>query len=176
MGKAARKQNRVKEDVQVIGMKNIRSKGLHLGIVAGILVVLGVATVFALNIPGFSSVQKVKPVNGVVSIPVAKVSDGKAHFYQFKDSGKDISFFVVKDSDGAIHTAFDTCDVCYKAKKGYEQKDDFMVCKNCNQRFAIAKIGPHAIGGCNPTYLPSAFVGANVIVKATDLQSGAKYF
>ncbi|WP_243371977.1 DUF2318 domain-containing protein [Geotalea sp. SG265] len=150
--------------------------GLRLGIFTGLLILVGVATVFALNIPGFSKVEKVKAVNGVVSIPVAKVSDGEAHFYRIKEGGKDIGFFIVKGADGALHTAFDSCDVCYKAKKGYEQKGDFMVCKNCNQRFAIAKIGPHAVGGCNPSYLPSTIQGGSVIIKSGDLQSGAKYF
>lgn len=172
MGKAARIHNSSKEEQKV----STKGKGFRLGGIAGALVLLGVATVFALNIPGFGKAEKVKPVNGVVTIPVSKVSDGKAHFYQLKDDGKQISFFIVKGSDGAIHTAFDSCDVCFKAKKGYEQNGDFMVCKNCNQRFATAKIGPHAVGGCNPSYLPSSIQGANVVIKATDLQTGARYF
>ena len=40
-----------------------------------------------------------KAVNGAVTVPVATVSDGKAHFYRFDDGGKEISFFVVKGSD-----------------------------------------------------------------------------
>lgn len=141
-----------------------------------IVLLAGAGAVFALNIPGLGKGEKVKPVNGAVTIPLAKVSDGTAHFYKYADGGKDIGFFIVKGADGALHVAFDTCDVCFKAKKGYVQQGDFMVCKNCNQRFASNRIGPHAVGGCNPSYLPSVTAGGNVVIKAADLQSGAKYF
>ena len=137
---------------------------------------IGAAGVFALDIPGFGKYQKVRPTNGVVTIPLAKVSDGTAHFYKISDGGKDIGFLIIKGTDGAIHTAFDTCDVCFKEKKGYVQQGDFMVCKNCNQRFATNKIGPHTVGGCNPSYLASSISGGNIVIKAADLQAGAKYF
>jgi uncharacterized membrane protein len=172
MGKASPKYDMGKGEQGV----STKGKGFRLGVMAGTLVLLGVATVFALNIPGFGKAEKVKPVNGVVSIQVAKVSDGKAHFYRYEDGGKEIGFFIVKGADGVLHTAFDSCDVCYQAKKGYEQKGEFMVCQKCNKRFAITKIGPHAVGGCNPSYLPSTVQGSNVIIKSGDLLSGAKYF
>ena len=132
--------------------------------------------VYALNLPGMGKCEKVKAVNGVVSIPLAKVSDGKAHYYKISESGKDIQFFVVKGTDGSIKTAFDTCDVCYKDKKGYEQQGDAMLCKNCNKKFAIAKMGPNSTGGCNPSFLPHREVGGNVVVSVDDLKAGAKYF
>jgi uncharacterized membrane protein len=120
--------------------------------------------------------EKVKAANGEVSIPAAKVANGKAHFYKFEDSGKEIAFFVVKASDGSIKSAFDACDSCYRDKKGYEQQDDMMRCRNCNQRFAIKRIGPNATGGCNPGYLPNRVVGGNVVISASDLKGGAKFF
>ncbi|NVN93293.1 MAG: DUF2318 domain-containing protein [Desulfuromonadales bacterium] len=137
---------------------------------------VGVACVGAFELPGLGKYQRVKLVNGVVSIPLAKVSDGKAHFYKLTDSGKEVGFFVVKGADGAIHTAFDSCDVCFKEKKGYTQQGDFMVCKNCNQRFATNRIGPHAAGGCNPSYLASGTEGESIVIKAADLKAGCKYF
>jgi uncharacterized membrane protein len=141
-----------------------------------IALLAGAGAVFALNIPGMGKYQKINAVNGVVTIPVVKVADGAAHFYKFADGGKDIGFFVVKAADGSLRVAFDTCDVCFKEKKGYVQQGDFMVCKNCNQRFASNRIGPHAVGGCNPSYLASATFGNNVVINAVDLQAGAKYF
>lgn len=137
---------------------------------------IGVGVAFALNIPGLGKGEKAKPVNGAVTIPLAKVSDGKAHFYRFADGGKDIGFFMVKGSDGALHTAFDACDVCFQEKKGYEQQGDFMICKNCNKKFAVVRIGPHAIGGCNPSYLPHTEAGGNAVVRVEDLKAGARFF
>lgn len=157
-------------------MKSTKSKRIvWVAVIIGALLI-GAASVFALNIPGLGKYQKAKVVNGVVTIPVAKVSDGTAHFYKFADGGKDIGFFIVKGADGALHVAFDSCDVCFREKKGYFQQGDFMVCKNCNQRFATTRIGPHAVGGCNPSYLPSTTDGSNVVIRSADLQSGAKYF
>jgi len=50
------------------------------------------------------------------------------------------------------------------------------VCKNCNMKFGTNRIGPHAIGGCNPSYLPSRVSGGNVIINVSDLKSGARFF
>lgn len=134
--------------------------------------------VSALNVSAFSfgKYEKVKANGEVVSIPVAKAAGGKAKFYRFDDSGREISFFLVKAGDGSYRTAFDACDACYKEKKGYEQQDDKMVCKNCNMKFGTNRIGPHAIGGCNPSYLPSRVSGGNVIINVSDLKSGARFF
>lgn len=120
--------------------------------------------------------EKVKVSNGIVSLPVAKLADGKARFYKFEDGGKEISFFAIKAADGSIKTAFDACDACYKSKKGYEQQGDKMNCNNCNQKFAVNRLGPNATGGCNPGYLPHQQSGANITIKASDLKDGARYF
>jgi uncharacterized membrane protein len=138
--------------------------------------ILGVGVAFAFNIPGLGKSEKAKPVDGAIIIPISKVSDGKAHFYRIDDGGKDIGFFVIKGSDGVLHTAFDACDVCFHEKKGYVQDGDFMICKNCNKKFAVVRIGPHAIGGCNPSYLPHKQSAGNVIISVNDLKTGARFF
>jgi uncharacterized membrane protein len=136
-------------------------------------VLIGAVSVFAFSLGKY---EKVKASNGSVTIPVAKLSDNKAHFYKFEDSGKEIAFFAVKAADGSYKTAFDACDSCYKSKKGYEQQADKMNCKNCNQKFAIGRLGPNASGGCNPGYLPHQQSGSNLSIKAADLKDGARYF
>ena len=143
---------------------------------AGLLTVallVGAATVFAFS---FGKYEKVKSSNGTVAVPVAKLAAGKAHFYKFEDGGKEIAFFAVKASDGSYKTAFDACDSCYRSKKGYEQQGDNMNCNNCNQKFAINRLGPNATGGCNPGYLPHAQNGGSLLIKASDLKGGARYF
>lgn len=151
-------------------MKSLTSK-LILLCIAVIIGTASYAGAFSLG-----KYEKVKVANGVIAIPVNKVSDGKAHFYKFSDSGKEIAFFVVKAADGKIRAAFDACDSCYRSKKGYEQQGDKMNCNNCNQKFAINKLGPNATGGCNPGYLPAQVNGANLLLKLDDVKNGAKYF
>lgn len=145
-------------------------------VVAGILVMallVGTVTVFAFS---FGKYETVKESNGTITLLAAKLADGKARFYKFEDGGKVIAFFAVKAADGSIKTAFDACDACYRSKKGYEQQGDKMNCKNCNQKFAINRLGPNATGGCNPGYLPHQQNGGTVMIKAGDLKDGARYF
>ena len=144
--------------------------------VAAVVLLAGATTAFALNFPGLGKCEKIKAVNGVVSIPVAKISDGKTHFYRFTDNGKEIDFFVVKSAKGAIKTAFDACDVCYHEKKGYQQDRQDVMCKNCNKKFAIDRIGPSQSGGCNPSYLPHQEVGGKVVISVEDLKAGSRLF
>ena len=157
-------------------MNKAGKNGVKYGVLVGLSLLVAVTVAFGFSIPGMGKFEKVKAVNGAVTVPVAKVSDGKVHYYKLDDGGKEIRFFVVKGSDGALHTAFDACDVCYKEKKGYEQKGDQMVCTNCNQRFAVNRIGAASAGGCNPSYLPAQVEAAKVSFKLADLKTGARFF
>ena len=134
---------------------------------------VGAAGTFAFSLGKY---ENVKASNGVITLTAAKLADGKARFYKFEDGGKQIAFFAVKASDGKIRTAFDACDVCYHSHKGYEQQGDKMNCNNCNQKFAISRLGPNASGGCNPGYLPHQQNGGTISIKVSDLKDGAKYF
>ena len=142
------------------------------------VVVIGALLAGAVSVFAFSlgKYEKVKANGTVVSIPVAKLADGKVRFYRYDDGGKEITFFAVKTADGSYKTAFDACDSCYKSKKGYEQQGDKMNCKNCNQKFAINRLGPNASGGCNPGYLPLKQNGNTITVNVEDLKAGARYF
>jgi len=133
----------------------------------------GVLTVGAFSLGKY---EKVKASNAAVTIPVAKLAENKVHFYKFEDSGREIAFLAVKASDGSYKTAFDACDSCFKAKKGYEQQGDKLNCKNCNQKFAIGRLGPNATGGCNPGYLPHQQSNGTITIKLSDIKDGAKYF
>ena len=141
-----------------------------------IAALFGVGSVFAFNFPGFGGKEAVRAVNGVVTIPAAQVSDGQAHFYRFADAGKEIAFFVIKGTDGAPHVAFDACDACFKEKKGYSQEGNFMICQNCNMKFATNKIGKANNGGCNPSHLDYTLSAGNVVIKASDLAAGSRFF
>ena len=110
-------------------------------------------------------------------IPVTDVTSS-AEFYSYKTGGKDVVFFVVRGSDGDIHTAFDACDVCYEAKKGYYQDGNEMVCRNCGQRFTTNQIGTANTGtGCWPGNVIRTLDDTYVRIKLSELDRGrAKYF
>lgn len=154
-------------------MATNRTKSALLAGIVTVALLVGAVSVFAFSLGKY---EKVKVSNGTVTLPVAKLADGKAHFYKIEDSGKEITFFAVMASDGSYRTAFDACDSCFRAKKGYEQQGDKLNCNNCNQKFAINRLGPNATGGCNPGYLPHQVKGNTLSIKADDLKDGARYF
>jgi uncharacterized membrane protein len=123
----------------------------------------------------FGGPKEVKAQNGVVALPLADVSDGKAHFYSYKTGGKNVQFFVLKSKDGQIRTALNACDVCYREKKGYTQDGDFMICNNCGMRFHATKI-MEVKGGCNPHPLARTLDAKTVTINETDLKAGVGYF
>lgn len=151
-------------------------KSLKYAVLVSLAVLLAATFAFAFSLPGLGKFDKVKPVNGVVTIPVSEVSDGKAHYFKMTEGGKEIAFFIVKGSDGQLHTAFDACDACYREKKGYEQQGDKMVCKNCNMKFAVNRIGAASSGGCNPSHLNATVDAKNVTISVTELKGGARFF
>lgn len=118
---------------------------------------------------------EVTPDNGLVKIDIDTVSDGEAHFYHMNIDGKDFKFFLVKAKDGVIRAAFDACDVCFPQKKGYRQEGDNMVCNNCGQQFSTDQIN-EVRGGCNPSPLERTESNGQVVIKVSDINSGAKYF
>jgi uncharacterized membrane protein len=111
-----------------------------------------------------------------ITYPVSTFSDGKARFYEYKaPDGIVIKYFILKSSDGVIRAAFDACDVCWEAGKGYTQKDDFMICKNCGRRFHSNKIN-EVSGGCNPAPLVRKIQDGKVVIDTQNILTGKRYF
>ncbi|WP_428559339.1 MAG: Fe-S-containing protein [Solidesulfovibrio sp. DCME] len=142
---------------------------------------LGLAALCSLPDPAsallgiFSDTKTLSPQGDAVTIPLADVSDGKAHFYAVTAGGKEVRFFAVKSADGKVRTAFDACDVCFPEKKGYRQEGEFMVCVNCGRRFHGSKVG-EVHGGCNPAPLAAEVTGDSLRVPMAALTAGASYF
>ncbi len=119
---------------------------------------------------------EVQPGSNQFVFPLSIFADGKAKYYVYKHSSTErIRFFIVKSSDGVVRCAFDACDVCYRAKKGYVQEGDNMICVNCGLRFATSKIN-EVKGGCNPAPLARTVQGDKLVIKLQDVVSGLRYF
>ena len=113
--------------------------------------------------------------DGKLRFAVADFADGRAKFYRFEASTGSIDFFLVRSQDGVIRTAFDTCDVCYRERKGYRQEGNDMVCNNCDQHFRTDLVNV-VKGGCNPAPLKREQVGETVVIAASDVEHGIGYF
>ena len=92
--------------------------------------------------------------------------DNKARHYAYKGQDVTIKYFILKSSDGIIRAAFDACDVCWPAGKGYYQDGDSMVCRNCGRRFASVLVN-EVQGGCNPAPLKRRIEGDQLVIVIT---------
>ena len=110
-----------------------------------------------------------------VSLPATLFEDGKARHFQHVAGDFKIKYFVLKSSDGIIRAAFDACDVCWPAGKGYYQEGDYMVCRNCGRKFASVLVN-EVKGGCNPAPLNRRVENGNVIIEVKDILDGRQYF
>ena len=113
--------------------------------------------------------------NGIITHPEVNFMGGIAKFFQHQHENFTIKYFVLKSSDGVIRAAFDACDVCWPAGKGYYQDGDHMVCRNCGRRFASIRVN-EVKGGCNPAPLNRSVQDGQVVIKIKDLLEGKQYF
>jgi uncharacterized membrane protein len=110
-----------------------------------------------------------------VSLPANLFEDGKARHFQHVAGEFNIKYFVLKSSDGIIRAAFDACDVCWPAGKGYYQEGDYMVCRNCGRKFASVLVN-EVKGGCNPAPLNRRVENGKVVIEVKDILDGRQYF
>jgi uncharacterized membrane protein len=111
-----------------------------------------------------------------IRYPVDLFDDGRAKHFQYDtEDGTTIKYFVLKSSDGIIRAAFDACDVCWPAGKGYYQAGDVMVCRNCGRQFASVRIN-EVKGGCNPAPLRRTLADNKLVIQVSQILTGKRYF
>lgn len=111
-----------------------------------------------------------------VSFAAADFDDGQARFYRYVTAaGKEVRFFLMQSSDGVVRAAFDTCDVCFRERRGYRQSGDNMICNNCGKAFRSRDINV-VQGGCNPAPIERVVEGDRLVLRAAALEQGAFYF
>lgn len=95
-----------------------------------------------------SPVEEVFPVAPEVSVPVARVSDGRLHRFGVPYGEKLLRFLVLRTGQDpeTYGTAMDACTICNDW--GYVQIFDRLVCRNCVAEINAPTIGQG--GGCNP--------------------------
>ena len=96
---------------------------------------------------GVNATQKIASGENL-TIPVKEISEKVVLLG--RDNGTKMEVIAVKDSDGNIRTAFNTCQICYDSGNGYyKQEGDNLVCQNCGNSFTMDQVGESS-GGCNP--------------------------
>ncbi len=163
-----------REEKKALFEKPGKSKRLW-GLATVTLAIVGALAFWGLGEMGASGATRVTAEQGAVRIPQSELVDGQARFYTIRGADTDLRFFLVRSRDGVIRAAFDTCDVCYKEKKGYRQQGDAMVCNNCNQSFPTDMINV-ANGGCNPAPLQRELRDGLVLIDMAALEQGTGYF
>lgn len=181
--KAAENKNdlRAKKKEAVLGTPKKGISG-RLVLAVAAVVLAGVAGVMFL-LPGGSEAptgivaepNTVSKDDHVVTYAVSIFEDGRARHFELKAGDKTIRYFVIKSSDGVIRAAFDACDVCWPAGKGYFQDGDVMVCRNCGRRFASTLVN-EVQGGCNPAPLNRKVEGDQLVITKADILNGSRYF
>lgn len=95
-------------------------------------------------------VSEVSAVKADLVILVSEVTE-YAKFYPITVEGTDMEVFAVRDSEGNIRTAFNTCQSCYTSGNGrYKVEGTDLVCQNCGFHFTADQVGANANGGCSP--------------------------
>lgn len=133
-----------------------KSSGLPLLIAAAVVLCLAAVIVLlpkgnkedASQASSSDDVQVIE-AGGSLHIPVDEVTSD-AQFYPVEIDGTRMEIIAVRDSDGNIRTAFNTCQICYSSGRGYYVQDgDDLVCQNCGNHFTVDQVEIQA-GGCNP--------------------------
>jgi high-affinity iron transporter len=128
--------------------------------------------IYAKSISGPQKATEVSFTNGQVSIPLNQVQDGDIHFFQAKENGVDVRFWLYQKPDGKIATVLDACEIC--GSVGFYKGTTGVVCKNC-----AAPINPQSVGmagGCNPIPLKAETTSDAIIIREAEVAAHSHVF
>jgi len=146
--------------------------------IAGVILIAGAAVFYVSQSGSNTAATASTPLSSTstaVTFPTSLFEDGKARHFEHVDGKFTIRYFVLKSSDGVIRAAFDACDVCWPANKGYYQEGDYMVCRNCGRKFASVLVN-EVKGGCNPAPLNRTLESGKLVIQVKDIQEGRQFF
>ena len=114
--------------------------------------------------------------DGAVTVDISGVGAGSAHFHTFRsNAGRNVDFFVYRESSGAPHAVLDACRTCYRWKKGYALEGKEVVCLKCDMRFKLDNLA-QGTGSCVPVALTAEQRGETLVIPLAELEAGARFF
>ena len=122
--------------------------------------------------------ERVSLQNGVVKIATSKIVPPKATYFNMEmPDGETVYFFVVQDKEGNYRAAANGCQVCFKARMGFRQEGNNMICNTCGNAYPLEKIATEK-GGCNPGPInPNLEVkNGQIIIEQSDLEEVVELF
>lgn len=171
-----------RESKKAVVLESTKKNSTPLAIIAAAVIIAAGGVIAVMQFQKAARVSGVETTDAppladatTVAYPVSLFDDGEARHYSFKAGKETIRYFVLKSADGVLRAAFDACDVCWPAGKGYYQEGDFMVCRNCGRRFASNRIN-EVKGGCNPAPLSRSVQGEQLVIRVDDILQGKSYF
>ena len=116
------------------------------------------------------------PEEGVIRVDLSVIENNSGSFFTYpSSSGRNVDYFVYKDSSGTARVVLDACRTCYRWRKGYRLEGDHVVCRKCDMKFSLD--GLHqGTGSCVPISIRSTREDDTLIIPVTELDDGAMYF
>ena len=98
-------------------------------------------------------------------------------YYNYDANGTTVQILALRDKDGGVHAAFNTCQSCSPSPKAYYlQRGDRLICQNCGFEFTAEDVGL-AHGGCNPWPVEGIEITEEtVVIPAASAQAMAPAF
>ena len=113
--------------------------------------------------------------DGIISVELAKVSDGHLHKFSYvTPGGFDVRFLIVKKPAGAAYgVGLDACDICGIAGY-YERGDEEVICRRCDVVMNKNTIGFK--GGCNPVPFEYEVKSGKIFIDVRELEKHERRF
>jgi uncharacterized membrane protein len=128
--------------------------------------------IYTKSVNALSPATEVRFANGLLSIPLAEVSDGDLHRYAAREGASEVRFLLYKRPDGQLIALFDACEIC--GAVGFFKRQNGLVCKNCASPVNASSLGTP--GGCNPIPLHSSIGGDRVVIAEQDVLARVRLF
>lgn len=116
------------------------------------------------------------PEEGVIRVDLSVIDNNSGSFFTYpSSSGRNVDYFVYKDSSGTARVVLDACRTCYRWRKGYRLEGDRVVCRKCDMEFSLDVLH-QGTGSCIPIRIRSTREDDTLTIPVTELDDGAKYF
>ena len=118
----------------------------------------------------------IPPEEGVIMVDLSAIGKSGGSFFSYpSSSGRNVDYFVYKDSSGTARGVLDACRTCYRWRKGYRLEGDRVVCRKCDMKFTLDELH-QGTGSCVPIGIRSTTDENTISIPVTELEDGAKYF
>lgn len=114
--------------------------------------------------------------NALVTVDISLVGSSDGRFYTYRaDSGKNVEFFIYRESSGVPRAVLDACRQCYRWKKGYLLEGKQVVCVKCDMRFDLDGLA-QGTGSCVPIRVRSEERQGALVIPVSELEAASRFF